>query len=138
MAIARSFIADAKLGKACAHRGADASKCLAAAAGEAGSIAGIVYLMSACVLSTFRRSMSTFSRGHFLLGPPFFSRALAALVSRRCVSPFLGRAVDHFGRRDWLAILGTGVTAPAFVLLGWTRVAPLVGMVMLGSAYLLT
>ena len=33
------------------------------------------------------------------------------------ISPFLGRAVDHFGRRPYLAIFGTLCTIPTFLLM---------------------
>ena len=51
------------------------------------------------------------------------------------VSPFLGRAVDYFGRRGWLAIFGTAIVVPCFILLASTDVTPVVPMLMLGAGY---
>ncbi len=98
MAIAKSFITDAKFASGCRGR-PDEADCLAEASNAAGSVASIVYLMSACV------------------------------------SPFLGRAVDYFGRRDYLAILGTGICIPTFLILSMTSLNPILPMVMLGAAY---
>ena len=51
------------------------------------------------------------------------------------VSPFLGRAVDHFGRRGWLATMGTALSIGCFFLFANTDVNPILPMIMLGMAY---
>ena len=51
------------------------------------------------------------------------------------ISPFLGRAVDHFGRRGYLAVLSTSLTLPVFLLLQYTTVNPSLPMVLLGLSY---
>lgn len=51
------------------------------------------------------------------------------------ISPFLGRAVDYFGRRGYLAILSTSLTIPVFLLLEYTDVNVKVSMVLLGLSY---
>ncbi len=51
------------------------------------------------------------------------------------VSPFLGGAVDYFGRRGYLAVLSTAATLPVFLLLAYTDVTPALPMVLLGLAY---
>lgn len=51
------------------------------------------------------------------------------------VSPFLGRAVDHYGRRGWLGIFGTGLVLPCFLLLLYTNVTPIIPMILLGTSY---
>lgn len=83
MSIVKSYLTDAKN----------------LSAQSAGSIASIVYLMSAVV------------------------------------SPFLGRGVDYFGRRGYLAIAGTACVLPCFLLLTYTDVTPVLPMVLLGCAY---
>ena len=51
------------------------------------------------------------------------------------ISPFLGRAVDHFGRRGYLAVLSTSLTLPVFYFLKYTDISPAVPMILLGLAY---
>ena len=51
------------------------------------------------------------------------------------ISPFLGRAVDYFGRRGSLAVLSTSLTVPVFLLLGRTEMNPALPMVLLGLSY---
>ena len=54
------------------------------------------------------------------------------------VSPFLGRAVDYVGRRSQLAMFGTALTVPTFLLLARnesTSFEPLPFMLMLGVSY---
>ena len=51
------------------------------------------------------------------------------------ISPFLGRAVDYFGRRGVLAILSTSLTIPVFLLLSHTDMNPALPMVLLGLSY---
>eukprot|EP00947_MAST-08B_sp_MAST-8B-sp1_P002015 g2015.t1 len=50
-------------------------------------------------------------------------------------SPFLGKAVDLFGRRGYLALFGTGISVVAFFLFGATTVNPILPMVLVGIAY---
>ena len=51
------------------------------------------------------------------------------------ISPFLGRAVDYFGRRGSLAVLSTSLTIPVFLLLAHTDLNPALPMVLLGLSY---
>jgi MFS family permease len=51
------------------------------------------------------------------------------------ISPFLGRAVDYFGRRGYLAVLSTSLTLPVFLLLQYTDVNVSIPMVLLGLSY---
>ena len=63
------------------------------------------------------------------------TRASTVYMVSMVVSPFLGKAVDVFGRRDWLAIAGTGLSIPVFILLGQPSVTPYVPLLMLGCCY---
>eukprot|EP00937_MAST-01D_sp_MAST-1D-sp2_P006626 g6626.t1 len=51
------------------------------------------------------------------------------------VSPFLGAAVDYFGRRDYLALGGTMLSIPVFVMLMYSSVPPIVPLLLLGCCY---
>lgn len=51
------------------------------------------------------------------------------------VSPFLGAFVDWFGRRTNIAILGTSLTLPVFLLLADTSYDPIYAMLLLGMSY---
>ena len=50
-------------------------------------------------------------------------------------SPFLGRAVDYFGNRTILGIFGCFLGVPAFALLAYTSISPIVSMLLLGASY---
>jgi hypothetical protein len=63
------------------------------------------------------------------------TRASTVYMVSMVVSPFLGKAVDYFGRRDWLAIGGTALSIPVFLLLGQPSVEPFVPLLMLGCCY---
>ena len=68
------------------------------------------------------------SRASFIAG-------LVYLLSM-IVSPFLGYAVDYFGRRTWIVLYGTGVTIPVFwMFYSSSSISPTIPMVLLGSAY---
>jgi len=62
-------------------------------------------------------------------------RASMVYMVSMIVSPFLGAAVDMFGRRDWLSILGTGLAIPVFLMLGDTSIEPVIPLLMLGCSY---
>lgn len=62
-------------------------------------------------------------------------RASMVYMVSMVLSPFLGAAVDYFGRRDWLAIFGTGLSIPVFLLLGSVNVDPILPLLMLGICY---
>jgi MFS family permease len=51
------------------------------------------------------------------------------------VSPFMGGVVDYVGRRDNLAILGSAITIPVFVLFQNKSVDPIIPQLLLGCAY---
>ena len=63
------------------------------------------------------------------------SRASTVYMVSMVVSPFLGAAVDWFGRRDYLTIFGTGLSIPVFLLLGDSSIEPIIPLLMLGIAY---
>lgn len=62
-------------------------------------------------------------------------RASMVYMVSMIVSPFLGAAVDMFGRRDWLAIFGTGLAIPIFLMLGDSSIEPVIPLLMLGCSY---
>jgi len=62
-------------------------------------------------------------------------RASMVYMVSMIVSPFLGAAVDMFGRRDWLSIFGTGLAIPIFLMLGDTNIEPVIPLLMLGCSY---
>lgn len=72
-----------------------------------------------------------------LNGDSKLSGTYASLVylMSAAISPFLGRAVDYFGRRGYLAVLSTSLTLPVFLLLQYTNVNPALPMVLLGLSY---
>ena len=43
--------------------------------------------------------------------------------------------MDWFGRRNWIALCGTGLTVPVFLLLRFSNVDPAVAMLLLGVSY---
>jgi len=51
------------------------------------------------------------------------------------VSPFLGAFVDWLGRRTVIALFGTSLTIPVFILLGYSSLDPIYMMLMLGISY---
>jgi len=51
------------------------------------------------------------------------------------VSPFLGKFVDWFGRRTHIALIGTALTIPCFLLLDARSVDPVCAMIILGMSY---
>eukprot|EP00606_Chrysophyceae_sp_TOSAG23-5_P000960 GSChrysophyteH2.ASY1.ANO1.1040.1 assembled CDS len=62
-------------------------------------------------------------------------RASMVYMVSMIVSPFLGAAVDWYGRRDWLTILGTGASAPVFIMLGNSAIEPVIPLLLLGCCY---
>jgi Na+/melibiose symporter-like transporter len=72
-----------------------------------------------------------------LNGDAQLSGSYASLVylMSAIISPFLGRAVDYFGRRGYLAVLSTSLTLPVFLLLQYTDVNVSIPMVLLGLSY---
>jgi len=62
-------------------------------------------------------------------------RASLVYMMSMIVSPFLGAFVDWFGRRTSIALFGTSLTVPVFLLLAETSVDPVYSMIMLGIAY---
>eukprot|EP00605_Chrysophyceae_sp_TOSAG23-4_P002108 GSChrysophyteH1.ASY1.ANO1.2334.1 assembled CDS len=62
-------------------------------------------------------------------------RASMVYMVSMVVSPFLGAAVDWYGRRDWLTIAGTGLSIPVFIMLGNSHIEPVVPLLLLGVAY---
>jgi MFS family permease len=89
-------------------------------------------LSSACKhLDTPAAQHKCYSKAQTEAGP---YTSLVYLMSA-IISPFLGRAVDYFGRRGSLAVLSTSLTIPVFLLLAHTDVNPALPMVLLGLSY---
>eukprot|EP00936_MAST-01D_sp_MAST-1D-sp1_P001767 g1767.t1 len=63
------------------------------------------------------------------------TRASTVYMVSMVVSPFLGAAVDYFGRRDNLAVAGTGLSIPVFIMLGHSSIEPIVPLLILGCCY---
>jgi MFS family permease len=62
-------------------------------------------------------------------------RASMVYMVSMIVSPFMGAAVDWYGRRDWLTILGTGMSIPVFIMLSDSDIEPVIPLLLLGVCY---
>ena len=62
-------------------------------------------------------------------------RASMVYMVSMIVSPFMGAAVDFFGRRDYLTIFGTALSIPVFILLSNNAIEPVIPLLMLGISY---
>ncbi|GMI09961.1 hypothetical protein TrLO_g9164 [Triparma laevis f. longispina] len=81
-------------------------------------------------------SSSFLQESKFGLGDTSASfRASLVYMCSMVVSPFLGAFVDWFGRRTNIAILGTSLTLPVFLLLADTSYDPIYAMLLLGMSY---
>jgi MFS family permease len=52
-------------------------------------------------------------------------------------APVFGQLVDRIGRRALMMVVGSVLMVPAFLLMAFTTVSPIIPMVMLGSAFVL-
>ena len=52
-------------------------------------------------------------------------------------APFAGRFVDRYGRRATLMVLGAMLMIPAHLAMGFTSIAPVFSMIVLGAAFVL-
>ncbi|MBN1196587.1 MAG: MFS transporter [Candidatus Aminicenantes bacterium] len=59
------------------------------------------------------------------------------IITAMLFSPFVGLLVDKFGRRTTLMILGSIIIVPAHLVMGLTRIYPVIPMMALGTAFVL-
>lgn len=59
------------------------------------------------------------------------------IFASMCLAPFAGGFVDRVGRRTQLMVLGAILMIPCYLLLGFTQVAPVFPMLLLGAAFVL-
>jgi MFS family permease len=52
-------------------------------------------------------------------------------------APFFGRIVDKFGHRATMMVFGSLLMVPAFLLMGFTMIAPAIPMIVLGVSFVL-
>jgi MFS family permease len=59
------------------------------------------------------------------------------IAASMVLAPFAGNLVDRVGRRATLMVLGSLLIVPAHLLLGLTRLSPILSMIVLGAAFVL-
>jgi MFS family permease len=59
------------------------------------------------------------------------------IAASMILAPFAGNFVDRMGRRATLMVLGSVLIVPAHLMLGVTRVSPIISMIVLGAAFVL-
>jgi MFS family permease len=59
------------------------------------------------------------------------------IAASMVLAPFAGNLVDRVGRRASLMVVGSLLIVPAHLLLGLTRISPVLSMIVLGAAFVL-